>query len=354
MATNGAATHGIVGGKDATSKWSTAKPTNLGKANERDAEAQAEFEAKAEEKKKLDRDYRRTEDRTGRGPGGGDAGAELRGHEEPADLQPGRNGRAAQARRHPSARQCDAAATAEPSSHSAIRSITSGKALEPVFERYPDLMLDGELYNHSLHADFNELSSIIRKKTCKPDELKKAQRLIEYHIYDCPSHEGGFADRHRRLLDLFSEFDFSLEPIVLVPTLFPQNLTELDEAYGQWLADGYEGQMVRLNLPYDFGIRSQSLWKRKTHITEEFEVTRVIEGNGNWAGCAKAIEFKMPSGALTEQGELPKCGLRGTEAFARELLLRDPPPKIVTVRHLGLTPGGVPRGPVAIDFDRKD
>jgi hypothetical protein len=56
-------------------------------------------------------------------------------------------------------------------------------------------------------------------------------------------------------------------------------------------------------------------------------------------GCAKAIEFKMPSGALTERGELPKCGMRGDEAFARELLLRDPPPKIVTVRHLGLTPG---------------
>lgn len=346
--------YGVVGGKDATSKWSVAKPTNLGKANERNAEAQAQFEADAEERKKLDREYRRTEAELVEVPAACMLALDydkmkdpLRFNPNEVGAQPKLDGIRLLAEAHGGYSR-SFQPFGDPINH--IRA-----ALAPVFERHPDLILDGELYNHTLHADFNALSSLIRKKTCKPDELREAQRVIEYHIYDMPSAGHlGFAARHHALLALFDEFDFSLEPIVLVPTVFPKTLTNLDEAYEQWLALGYEGQMVRIDLPYDFGIRSQSLWKRKNHVTEEFEVTRVIEGTGNWAGLAKAIEFKMPSGALTEQGELPKCGMRGDEAFARALLAQDPPPKIVTVRHLGLTPGGVPRGPVAIDFDRKD
>lgn len=345
--------YGIVGGKDATSKWSTAKVTNAGKANERLPEAQAQFEAEAEERSKLAREYRASVDDLHEVPDAVMLAQDYTKLKKPlifnpysVAVQPKLDGfRLVGERRGGYSREF------QPFGDAIIH---IREALAPVFERYPDLVLDGELYNHTLKHDFNKLSSIIRRDTLTPDQLREARRLIEYHVYDCPSVDGPFSERNAYLNDLFAEFDFSLEPVVLVPTLFPNNLDEVDAAYEQWLADGYEGEMVRVDEPYGFGVRSWSLMKRKTHITEEFEVERVIEGNGNWAGCAKAIEFKMPSGALTEKGELPKAGLRGTEEFCRELLRRDPPPKIATIRHLGLTPGGVPRGPVAIDFDRKE
>lgn len=345
--------YGIVGGKDAVSKWSTAKPTNEGKKNECNAEAQAIFEANAEEVKKLDREYRRTEAELVNVPAAVMLAQDYTKLKKPLIFNP--NGVAAQPKldgfRLVGERRGGYSREFQPFGDAIIH---IREAFAPIFAKYPDLILDGELYNHTLKHDFNKLSSIIRRETLTEDQRKEAQRLIEYHVYDCPSQSGGFYDRHMRVREIFDEFDLSLDPIVMVPTIFPKTLTELDEAYEEWLGAGYEGQMVRTNEDYGFGVRSWALMKRKTHVTEEFEVSRVIEGTGNWAGLAKAIEFKMPSGALTEKGELPKCGMRGDEAFARELLHRDPPPKIVTVRHLGLTPGGVPRGPVAIDFDRKE
>lgn len=345
--------YGIVNGKDAVSGWSTAKPTNVGKANERDSAAQAHFEAVAEERKKLDREYRVLVEDLGEVPDAVMLAADYTKIKKPLRFDP-----------HYVACQPKL---------DGIRLIASVKggysrefqpfgepvdhikeALAPIFDKYPDVVFDGELYNHTLHADFNKLSSVIRKKTLTAQERFDTRRLLEYHIYDMPSVVGGFGGRNATLEMIFNQFDLSLDPLVMVPTVFPATLAELDDAYAAWLAEGYEGQMVRLDEPYGFGVRSPSLLKRKQFVTEEFEVTRIIEGNGNWAGYAKAVEFRMSNGALTESGELPKCGLRGDQNFARELLARDPPPKIVTVRHLGLTPGGVPRGPVAIDFDRKD
>lgn len=346
--------YGIVGGKDATSKWSTAKTTNAGKTNERLPETQAQFEAEAEERKKLAREYRRDVADLHEVPDAVMLAQDYLKLKKPLIFDPFHI--AAQPKldgfRLVGERRGGYSREFQPFGDAIIH---IREALAPVFEKHPDLVLDGELYNHTLKHDFNKLSSVIRKDTLTPDQRREAQRLIEYHVYDIPSRgDLNFADRHAALIDLFGEFDFSLEPIVLVPTIFPANLTELDDAYIQWLAEGYEGEMVRVNEPYGFGTRSWALMKRKTHVTQEVEVTRVIEGNGNWAGLAKAIEFKMPSGALTEKGELPKAGLRGDEDFCRALLLQDPPPKMATIRHLGLTPGGVPRGPVAIDFDRKE
>lgn len=50
---------GILDGLTVVSEWTTAKPKNLGKKNERSAEEQAESELLSHYKKKLDKDYRK-------------------------------------------------------------------------------------------------------------------------------------------------------------------------------------------------------------------------------------------------------------------------------------------------------
>ena len=35
--------------------------------------------------------------------------------------------------------------------------------LEPFFEKYPEVVLDGELYNHDLKDDFEKIISLVRK-----------------------------------------------------------------------------------------------------------------------------------------------------------------------------------------------
>ena len=74
--------------------------------------------------------------------------------------------------------------------------------------------------------------------------------------------------------------------------------------YGKYTEQGYEGQMIRQNTPYE-GKRTKSLLKRKEFITEEYKVVKVIEGQGAWTGYAKRFILALPDG--TEFGS----GVRG-------------------------------------------
>jgi DNA ligase-1 len=102
--------------------------------------------------------------------------------------------------------------------------------------------------------------------------------------------------------------------------------------------------------------RTDALMKYKEFITEEYEVSEILEGVGNWAGYAKAVEFVIPGDVRTEQGDRPKAGIKGNQAFTKALLARKDElvGKKVTVRYFELTPAGIPRFPIAIDFDRPD
>lgn len=226
------------------------------------------------------------------------------------------------------------------------------EALRPVFTAYPDLVLDGEVYNHTLKHDFNTIQSLIKKETLTGFERADCQRLLQYHVYDAPHPAMTFNQRSTTVHELLVQrFDMSLEPVVVVPTYGADSLTEIDDIYVQVLEDGYEGLIIRSDEPYQYGIRTPYCVKRKEFVDEEFPVMRLIEGNGAYTGCAKAVEFMMPGDRRTEKGERPKAGIKGDKDYCRRLLA-GPVPKIVTVRYLVLTPGGIPRGPVAIEFDR--
>ena len=66
---------------------------------------------------------------------------------------------------------------------------------------------------------------------------------------------------------------------------------EIDEQYGQYILEGYEGQMIRQDAP--MSVKGLKHLKRKEFITEEYDVVRVEEGNGNWTGYAKRFILAM-------------------------------------------------------------
>ena len=57
--------------------------------------------------------------------------------------------------------------------------------LKEFFEGEPDIVLDGELYNHELKADFNKITSLVRKVKPTPEEEQECHEKVQYHIYDC-------------------------------------------------------------------------------------------------------------------------------------------------------------------------
>ena len=56
--------------------------------------------------------------------------------------------------------------------------------LEPWFKLNPNVILDGELYNHSLKDNFEKIISLVRKtKPTDEDRLESAD-LVQFHCYD--------------------------------------------------------------------------------------------------------------------------------------------------------------------------
>lgn len=322
---------GLHGGNLVTSEWTQAEPTNVGRSNERDAVAQATFEIEAAYEKKLTREYHRTIEAT-------DNGAHffkpmLAAKYEafaPGFAQPKLDGVRCIAR-------ADGMFSREGKPIPGAPHIF--EALAPLFEENPDLILDGELYNHDFKDDFNAIISMVKKANPSPERLAEIRAKVQYHVYDLPSHTGSFDERSDALNDLIE--GLGCEFIIDVETFRIDTATEFDNLHGEWLEKGYEGSMWRADLPYEQK-RSKTLRKRKEFQDEEFECVRIEEGLGNWSGMAKRVVCRLPDGR--EFG----AGIKGSMERARDLL--NETHNVVTVQFFAYTPDGVPRFPVATKF----
>ena len=214
------------------------------------------------------------------------------------------------------------------------------ESLQGYMEQNPHYILDGELYNHELKDDFNKIISLVRKVKSTPEDMKEAASLVQYHVYDMfdkSAPDMTFVNRIKQ--PYWAKNDF----VKIVTTDFCETQDELDELYSDYISKGYEGQMVRQNTAYE-NKRSKNLLKRKEFITEEYDVVSVEEGQGNWAGYAKRFVLKLPNG--NEFG----AGVRGNQAKLKELWESDTKPTWATLRYFEMTPDGVPRFPVVIDY----
>lgn len=328
---------GIMGGTPTQSKWTTAKPKNVGKANATTAEQQAMAEGVAKREEKLRSEYRANVADLDNVPTGPMLAATYAGNLDFAKgvwCQPKLDGIRALISK-------DAALTRSLQPHTNVGHIM--QALQPVFDMYPTVTLDGELYNHDHKSNFNKLIRMVRKVDLDEASRHEVETTLQYHIYDVgmPFEFGRRAMALKAIGDLF----FENHPIIkIVPTARIPDQEVLDSMNERYIAQGYEGQMIRLDTPYEWDTRSKGLLKRKEFITEEFPLIRIEEGEGNWSGMAKRIVFRLPDGR--ECG----AGMRGDQEFAKELLTRIPVPTQVTIRYFNLTPDGVPRFPVATDF----
>lgn len=210
------------------------------------------------------------------------------------------------------------------------------EALGEFFDLYPDVVLDGELYHHDLRDNFNEISSLITKKKPTSEHILKTELNVQYHVYDVIGRDDTFFVRNH----VVSNSGFGL-PIVVVPSIRVIDSVHLDDIYGDYLANGYEGQMIRVTGSLYEHKRSKNLIKRKEFMDEEFRVVEIVEGKGNWSGYAKSVVCYDPIQDLQFS-----AGIKGSQDFTRDLLKRTP--KTVTVRFPNKTPDGIPRFPVAV------
>ena len=230
-------------------------------------------------------------------------------------------------------------------------------ALAPLFAADPDLILDGELYNHELREDFGAISSIVRKKNPTAEQIELAESVMQYHVYDIVSMgDAPFVDRYRRYYKMLGDLDCGwIQRVLCSPC--PEQY-HADHAYGRAIEEGYEGGIYRLDEAYQIGRRSKFLLKRKEFQTAEFAVDRILPGVGNWAGAAKTFVLKNDPEYADVKNDygtgLFGAGVRGSKSDLQEVLSdynnSDGDPGTVTLRFFGRSPDGVPRFPVVIDY----
>lgn len=335
---------GLQDGKQTVGKWVVVEAKNVGRSNGTTPEEQALLEVKSDYTRKLEQKYDRTiEEARANGADKKKFFEPMLAHKykdrvEKLDkgevyyYQPKLDGIRAVVNR-------DGLASRQGKPIPACQHVY--EQLKPVFEKYPDLILDGELYNHTLKDDFNTLSSLIKKGKPTSEDLDAAAEKVFYYVYDIASGTKTFGNRTHDLYRIFTE-EFVVRCVVLVET-HSGFLDEGDVRYSEWLAEGYEGMMVRLDTPYERG-RSNSLLKRKEFFDAEYKVKAVEEGRGNWSGIAKRIV------CLDEKtGEEFEATPKGTMEQNKKLL-EGPKPDYATVRYPNLTPRGVPRFGIAVDF----
>lgn len=337
-----------------TSEWRECAATNRGRSNERTAPEQAEFEVAANYKKRLERDYHKS----------------VTDIDKPLIFKPmlahtyeGRRVSEVMAEMmrgdvysQPKLDGMRCIATARGLHTRNGKPILSCphivEELAPLFTANPDLILDGELYNHDLKDDFNTIISAARKIKPSPSDLEESARLIQYHIYDMPSHDGVFSERMRALFKMFSVvFGESPNPVSirLVRTTMLRPQVDINALYDEYLSAGYEGQMIRFNTVYE-NKRSGGLLKRKETQSSEFVVLDIQSGVGNWAGKAKRVILAMPDGSTCE------AGVTGTAEHCANILTHkaDYIGKPATVEYFGVTPDGKLRFGRVKEFARSD
>ena len=152
--------------------------------------------------------------------------------------------------------------------------------LEDFFKKYPDTVLDGELYNHALKHDFEKIISLVRKQKPKDEDRFEAGNLVQYHVYDVitslnPTYETRY-NMLRMNLPIY-------KTMTLIANTTVESMEEAQMLHKVHLAKGYEGSMLRTNGFYEQK-RSYNLQKFKDFHDTEATITGYEAGKGKRQG----------------------------------------------------------------------
>jgi len=170
--------------------------------------------------------------------------------------------------------------------------------LKPFFQKYPNVILDGELYNHDLRDDFETIISLVRRQ--KPDDIDMLESadLVQFHCYDIIDEELPFDQRIEFVHEAL------MLPGVSIYTVDTYRVFDEDQAkvdHARNLDSGYEGSILRTNDAYACK-RSHNLRKFKDFHDTEAVITGWVEGKGKRVGTigkflavdSEGNEFGMP------------------------------------------------------------
>lgn len=193
-------------------------------------------------------------------------------------------------------------------------------------------ILDGELYAHG--KNFQENMRLIKK-----DRGKESEEVI-YHVYDMVLVNKPFIERYKMLQEKIQ----NIPNIEIVPTYTINNEKELKEYHKMFLAQGYEGTIIRhSNAGYAINKRDSQLLKYKDFldITAKIVAVKPMEKNPNQGYFI--CEIKEDHKTYTFG-----CGMKFSHKEREEILNTADTylGKTAEIRFFEYSEDGIPRFPV--------
>ena len=232
-----------------------------------------------------------------------------------------------------------------------------------IFVKYPDLILDGEIYNHEYAHLLNRISGMCRKQTLTDEEMEIAQ-LMQFHMYDVTGkatfdlgselvvvdETTTWADRMvatqiayqiiaNTNADSWKQDGRKYNSVEHADTELLEDQKQLDDLHYAYVNDNYEGQIIRFGSNVYEHKYSATMLKRKEFDDSEFTIVRFEEGVGNRKGVVSNIVCKTDDGIEFGTGIKNMSVPEATKLFEeRDAYVGGQ----ATVQHLGYSEYGVP------------
>ena len=151
--------------------------------------------------------------------------------------------------------------------------------LRPWFILNPDVILDGELYNHDLKDDFEKIISLVRKQKPTDIDALESADMVQFHCYDIIDETKTFEERNRFIQQVVPRNHCVHH--VKTQAVATESLAKV--VHQQNLDNGYEGSILRTNDTYQCK-RSHSLRKFKDFHDAEAYIVGYEVGKGKREG----------------------------------------------------------------------
>ena len=174
------------------------------------------------------------------------------------------------------------------------------ESLVPFFNKYPDVILDGELYNHVLRDDFEKIISLVRKQKPTREDMSEARQLVQFHCYDIVDETLPFSQRNDFILKaVYNNYDY----VKVLPCITVHSHDNAIIQHKINLKAGFEGSILRSDNKYQCK-RSHALRKFKDFSDAEATIVGYLDGKGKRTGTLgkfimqddNGVEFGCPPG----------------------------------------------------------
>lgn len=205
------------------------------------------------------------------------------------------------------------------------------------------IYIDGEIYKHG--TDFQTLISWVRQGTA--EENGASFCVFDKYCKEDPTRS--FKNRYVEFNDVVYEEELAMQ---MVPTAdftakhldHEEIQTIVQDIHDVYVANGYEGVMVRFDKPYEVGKRSSSLWKYKNFKTDEF----TIAGYEKCKQVGDQQPYKYVCYTSDEEAFFTVAPQYTQDDRCNEQLFKDNVGKLLTVKYQELTNDGIPRFPTGV------